>query len=79
MFGVPDCGKVCSETHLPGYLAELDALRRLGVSKVLCVAVGEPAAAQRWAEQLRVDPSQVRGARSSFLFSCFLFISFSTV
>ena len=52
MFGVPDCGKVCSETHVPGYLAAWDDLRRLGVTRLLCVAVGDAAAADAWASKL---------------------------
>ncbi|PSC76903.1 dynamin-related 1E-like [Micractinium conductrix] len=52
VFGVPDCGKVCSETHVPGYLAAWDDLRRLGVTRLLCVAVGDAAAADAWASKL---------------------------
>jgi peroxiredoxin len=48
MFGVPDCGKVCTQTHLPGYVKQLDALRKLGVGQVVCVAVGDAAAAAEW-------------------------------
>lgn len=52
VFGVPDCGKVCSEQHVPGYLQRWDDLRRLGVSRIVCVAVGDPAAADAWAAGL---------------------------
>lgn len=52
VFGVPDCGKVCSETHVPSYLAAWDELRRHGVTRLLCVAVGDPAAADAWARSL---------------------------
>jgi peroxiredoxin len=55
LFGVPDCGKVCSEQHLPSYLQQWDELRRLGVTKILCVAVGDPAAADSWASKMKVD------------------------
>lgn len=59
VFGVPDCGKVCSEQMVPQYLAEVDNLRRAGVTKILCVAVGDAAAAKQWAAGLKVDPSKV--------------------
>lgn len=52
VFGVPDCGKVCSEKHVPGYLAAWDELQRQGVTRLLCVAVGDPAAADAWAASL---------------------------
>jgi peroxiredoxin len=60
VFGVPDCGKVCSEQHVPEYLAQADKLRQLGITQILCVAVGDPSAAQQWAETVKVDPSKVR-------------------
>ena len=65
VFGVPDCGKVCSEQHVPSYLHRLDELRRLGINKILCVAVGDAAAADSWAHKLSLDDGskvQVRGA-----------------
>ncbi|KAL4425536.1 hypothetical protein ABPG75_009552 [Micractinium tetrahymenae] len=52
VFGVPDCGKVCSESHVPSYLAAWDELRQHGVTRLLCVAVGDPAAAHGWARSL---------------------------
>ena len=59
LFGVPDCGKVCSEQHVPGYLKEWEALRKLGVSQILCVAVDEPAAAAAWGESVGADGTKV--------------------
>lgn len=52
LFGVPDCGKVCSETHVPSFLAAWDELRQRGITRILCVAVGDPAAADAWAQRL---------------------------
>lgn len=61
LFGVPDCGKVCSEQHVPSYLARLGELRQLGVSKILCVAVGDEAAAKAWAAQQELaDGSKIQ-------------------
>lgn len=59
IFGVPDCGKVCSEQHLPGFVREWEALRAQGVTQILCVTVSEPVDAQKWATKLQVDPSKV--------------------
>jgi peroxiredoxin len=59
LFGVPDCGKVCSEQHVPGYLKHSDALRKLGVSQVLCVAVGDAEAAQAWGAKVGADGGRV--------------------
>ena len=66
MFGVPDCGRVCSEQHLPGYLREAERFRALGISKILCVVVGDAAAAQEWARGLKVDPSKASTAAHLF-------------
>ncbi|KAL4426668.1 hypothetical protein ABPG77_004724 [Micractinium sp. CCAP 211/92] len=52
VFGVPDCGKVCSEVHVPSFLSAWDELRQHGVSRLLCVAVGDAAAADAWARSL---------------------------
>ncbi len=64
MFGVPDCGKVCSEQHVPSFLQRADELRQLGINKILCVAVGDPAAADSWAEKLSLsDGSKIQVCR----------------
>ncbi len=61
LFGVPDCGKVCSEQHVPGFLQRWDELRRLGVNKILCVAVGDAAAADAWAQKVGIaDGSKIQ-------------------
>ncbi len=49
---MPDCGKVCSEVHVPSFLSAWDELRQHGVSRLLCVAVGDAAAADAWARSL---------------------------
>jgi len=60
IFGVPDCGKVCTEQHVPGYLKEWESLRRLGVSQILCITVtNNPAAAEAWAKQIGADGSTI--------------------
>jgi len=56
LFGVPNRGKVCSETHLPGYLAELDSLRKQGVDQILCISVGDGKTVAEWGS--KVCPSK---------------------
>jgi peroxiredoxin len=61
LFGVPDCGKVCSEQHVPSFLQRFNELRQLGVSRILCVAVGDEAAAKAWAQQQELaDGSKIQ-------------------
>ncbi|GLC33733.1 hypothetical protein PLESTB_000110000 [Pleodorina starrii] len=36
-------GPVCVEQHIPGYIAQADKLGSMGVDKVICVTVDEPA------------------------------------
>lgn len=59
IFGVPDCGKVCSEQHVPGYLKEWDNLRKLGISQILCVAVDEPSTVNSWGKKVAGDGSKI--------------------
>lgn len=52
IFGVPDRGAVCSKTHVPGYLKELDALRKQGISQIVCVSRGDPAEVDAWGKEI---------------------------
>lgn len=47
-------GAVCTQTHVPGYLAALPALKKAGVDRVLVVAPGEPTTVLAWAAKLGV-------------------------
>jgi peroxiredoxin len=40
----------CSKTHLPGYLAQLDALKAKGVDEVICASVNDVAVMRAWGE-----------------------------
>jgi peroxiredoxin len=51
LFGVPDRGSVCTSKHVPGYLKELDALRRQGVDQIICVSRGDGATVAAWGQQ----------------------------
>lgn len=59
MFGVPDCGKVCSEQHAPGFLKNWDEFRKYGVTQILCVTVGEPAVAAEWGKKVGIDGTKI--------------------
>lgn len=51
LFGLPGAfTPTCHASHLPGYLANLDELRRKGVDKVACLAVNDHFVLRAWAE-----------------------------
>lgn len=52
IFGVPDRGAVCSKTHVPGYLKEVDALRKQGITQIVCVSRGDPAVVDAWGKDV---------------------------
>ncbi len=39
---------VCSDNHLPGYVAEASALKAKGVDRIVCVAVNDPFVLAAW-------------------------------
>lgn len=51
LFGVPDRGDVCTKTHVPGYLKELEGMRRQGVTQIICVSRGDAAEVDMWAKE----------------------------
>ncbi|KAI8114154.1 hypothetical protein M9434_002280 [Picochlorum sp. BPE23] len=51
LFGVPDRGDVCTKTHVPGYLKELEGMRRQGVTQIICVSRGDAAEVDTWAKE----------------------------
>lgn len=60
LVGLPNRGKVCSEQHLPGFVAAAGELAASGVQlPVLSVSQGEPEAVSSWAEGLGLDPGTV--------------------
>lgn len=48
-------GKVCTETHAPGFKAAAATLAAAGVDRVLVVAKGDAAAVQSWAATVGVE------------------------
>ena len=50
LFGIPGAfTPTCSAQHVPGYLAQLDALKAKGVAEVICMAVNDPFVMGAWA------------------------------
>ncbi|KAL1506558.1 hypothetical protein ABEB36_005899 [Hypothenemus hampei] len=55
----------CSKTHLPGYVAKADELKKQGVSEIICISVNDPFVMAAWAKdqgttgkvRLLADPS----------------------
>ncbi len=51
LFAVPGAfTSTCSKSHLPGFLAELDALKAKGVDEIVCVAVNDAFVLDAWAK-----------------------------
>lgn len=52
LFAVPGAfTPTCSAQHVPGYLAELDALKAAGVDEVWCLSVNDPFVMGAWARE----------------------------
>ena len=52
MFGVPGAfTKVCSATHLPGYVKNFEEAKKKGVTKIICLSVNDPNVMQAWGEK----------------------------
>lgn len=55
LLGVPGAfTPVCTQHHLPEFIANADSLRAAGFSQLLCVAPNSPWTVQRWARD--IDP-----------------------
>jgi peroxiredoxin len=51
LFGVPDMGKVCSDTHLPDFLKNADKLKKAGIKQIACAAVAPASQLEEWAKK----------------------------
>lgn len=45
----------CSKTHLPGYVADADAIRAKGVDRIVCVAVNDAFVMSAWGKEHGAD------------------------
>jgi peroxiredoxin (alkyl hydroperoxide reductase subunit C) len=55
MFSLPGAfTPTCSSKHLPGYVAQYDALRAKGVDLIACLSVNDAWVMQAWADQQQV-------------------------
>ena len=43
---------MCGETHVPGYLKELEALSKQGVDQIICVSVGDEDTVSAWGKKV---------------------------
>jgi peroxiredoxin len=56
LFGLPGAyTPVCSTSHLPGYVAQADALKAEGTAEIACIAVNDPFVMSAWGAQHGVD------------------------
>jgi peroxiredoxin len=56
LFGLPGAyTPVCTAAHLPGYIAEADALKAGGVAEIACVSVNDPFVMSAWGKEHGAD------------------------
>ncbi len=52
LFAVPGAfTPTCSNQHLPGFAANMDALKSKGIDRVVCMAVNDPFVMKAWGER----------------------------
>jgi peroxiredoxin len=60
LFGLPGAfTPTCSTTHLPGYEAQFEDFKKLGVDDVYCLAVNDAFVMKQWADKLEANNVKV--------------------
>ena len=61
VFAVPGAyTPTCHNTHLPSFLANIDALKAKGVERVVCIAVNDPFVVGAWAKDTGAGAAGIR-------------------
>jgi len=50
----------CTKTHLPGFVSDADAIRKKGISEIVCVSVNDPFVMAAWGEANKAGPAKIR-------------------
>jgi glutaredoxin/glutathione-dependent peroxiredoxin len=45
----------CAQKHLPGYVAQADALKSQGIDEIICVSVNDPFVMKHWGETAQAE------------------------
>jgi glutaredoxin/glutathione-dependent peroxiredoxin len=77
VFGVPGAfTPTCSKQHLPGYLANYDALKAKGVDTIACLAVNDVFVMDAWARASDVGDRVLMLADGNAAYTCALGLEF---
>lgn len=61
MIGLPDCGKVCKEKHLPGFVDRIREIRDAGFESVLIASVTTPEKLAKFMDEEGAKRADIKG------------------